>query len=59
MQNYEVFTDRERAGWSDAGIADAYVARVGPITATAAKNRASGACYRVPVPVAVITAEPA
>ena len=37
MQNYKVFADRERAGWSDAGIVDAYVARIGPITDEVAK----------------------
>ena len=37
MQNYEVFADRERVGWSDAGIVDAYVARIGPITDEVAK----------------------
>lgn len=44
MQNYEVFADRERAGWSDAGIVDAYVAHFGPITDEVAKvlvNRAA------------------
>jgi SAM-dependent methyltransferase len=32
MQEYSVFADRERAGWSDEEIVDAYVSRFGPIT---------------------------
>jgi len=32
MQDFSVFADRERAGWSDEGIVGAYVSRFGPIT---------------------------
>lgn len=32
MTSFEVFGQRERSGWSDKGIVDAYVARFGPIT---------------------------
>lgn len=32
MQSYSVFAERERAGWADADIVDAYVSRFGPIT---------------------------
>lgn len=32
MQDFSIFADRERIGWTDEGIVDAYVARFGPIT---------------------------
>lgn len=32
MQDFSVFADRERAGWSDESIVGAYVSRFGPIT---------------------------
>ena len=37
MPDYGVFADRERVGWSDGSIVDAYVARFGPITDEAAE----------------------
>ena len=32
MPDFSVFADRERAGWSDQGIVEAYVSRFGPVT---------------------------
>lgn len=32
MEDFSVFADRERAGWSNEGIVGAYVSRFGPIT---------------------------
>lgn len=32
MQDFSVFANRERSGWSDEGIVSAYVSRFGPIT---------------------------
>lgn len=37
MQDFSIFADRERAGWSDEGIVSAYVSRFGPITDEAGK----------------------
>lgn len=37
MQDFSVFAERERAGWSDTGIVDAYVERFGPVTAHVAR----------------------
>lgn len=37
MSDYQEFGDRERAGWSQDDIVDAYVARIGPVTDEVAK----------------------
>ena len=37
MSDYEVFAERERAGWRDEATVYAYVARFGPVTEYAAK----------------------
>ena len=32
LEDYSTFAERERLGWSDAGIIEAYVAKFGPVT---------------------------
>ena len=53
MQNYTDFADRERTGWADSGIVDAYVAKFGPITDEVANVLAGRAGGEVVVSVAV------
>jgi SAM-dependent methyltransferase len=38
MTDFEVFAERERSGWSDKRIVDAYVAKFGPITDEVARE---------------------